>query len=123
MGNKTLNFDRCISEMKRETITVTVKDKEYVIPCAIPAIVPVMMARSEAALDSALKTNMIFRAGDAMFGKANIDQMCADGLIADDLARLIDMIFRMVQGNESEEDLSQELDDESGYRKVKQEKK
>jgi len=123
MSKKILNFDRYLSESRRDTIAVTVLDREYVIPCAIPAIVPVMMARSEATSDAVMKTNMIFKAGDALFGESNINQMCKDGISADDLAHLVNMIFKTIQGEDPEEDLSQELDDESGYRRVKQEKK
>ena len=54
--SKILDFDKFISEKKKETITVTVLGKDYPVSMEIPAIVPVMMARAEASLDQQQST-------------------------------------------------------------------
>ena len=92
---KILNFDNFMAEKKKETISVTVMGKEYVVPMEIPAIVPVMMARAENANDATANTRMVMRAADAMFGEANVNQMCADGLSAANLAMLVQQLHAL----------------------------
>lgn len=110
--NKVLNFDKFISEKKKETIAVTVMGKEYTVSQEIPAIVPVMMGRAEGEDNKQLATKMVMRAADAMFGEKNVNQMCADGLGANDLATLVQRLFQMIQGTDAEEDDTEELSDD-----------
>lgn len=110
---KVLNFDKFMSEKKMETIAVTVGGKVYDVPAQIPAIVPVMMARAEASLDPQQSTKMIMRAADAMFGSANVDEMCSKGLSASDLANLVQQLFKEInEGSSDDEDESEEVSDE-----------
>lgn len=111
---KTLNFDLFMQEHEKKTIDVIVLGKHYSVPMEIPAIVPVMMARAEESMNPAESTRMIMRSADAMFGKAAVDQMCADGMSAKNLATLVSQLFTEINGA-SEEDDVQELDDEDGH--------
>lgn len=116
---KILNFDNFMSEKKKDTITVTVMGKEYVVPMEIPAIVPVMMARAESANDPSANTRMVMRAADAMFGESNVDQMCADGLGAANLAMLVQQLFKEINDGASEDDdETEELTDEDSRRQT-----
>lgn len=110
--SKVINFDKFISEKKKETITVVVLGENYTVPMEIPAIVPVMMARAEEALDSQQSTKMIMRAADALFGSANVDKMCAKGLSAGDLATLVQQIFKEINEGSAEDDETEEYSDE-----------
>lgn len=110
--NKVLNFDKFISEKKKETIAVTVMGKEYTVSQEIPAIVPVMMGRAEGEDNTQLATKMVMKAADAMFGEKNVNQMCADGLGAKDLAALVQRLFQMIQGTDTEDDDTEELSDD-----------
>lgn len=110
--NKVLNFDKFISEKKKETIAVTVMGREYTVSQEIPAIVPVMMGRAEGEDNQQLATKMVMKAADAMFGAKNVNQMCADGLGARDLATLVQRLFQMIQGTDTEEDDTEELSDD-----------
>lgn len=116
---KLLNFDQFISEKEKHVLDVQVFGKTYKVPMVIPAVVPVMMARAEAGMDPAKSTKMIMRAADAMFGAANVDQMCRDGLGAKDLTTLIEKVFAEINSDDDEDDEAQELDDESGHVQTK----
>lgn len=108
----TLNFDKFMSENKREEIDVTVFGKVYKVPAAVPAIVPVMMARAELAGDAQESTKMIMRAADIMFGGDAVDEMCRNGMSAPDLAGLVQMLFAKINGQDPDEDEAEELTDE-----------
>lgn len=117
---KTLNFDLFMQEKNAEVLDVIIYGKTYHVPMAIPAIVPIMMARAEELSDND-STRMIMRAADAMLGRDNVDEICAKGMTAKDLAGLIQRLFTMING--SGDDDEQELDDESGKRQVSSRKK
>ena len=124
MSKKVLNFDKFISEKERDTVEVHVLGETIIIPAVIPAIVPVMMARAED--DPASGTKMIMRAADILFGSKKIDELCAKGLTASDLADLVQRVFQTISGADSDEDdQSEELTDEDEYKPVseKNEKK
>lgn len=108
----TLDFDKFMSENKREEIDVTVFGKVYKVPAAVPAIVPVMMARAEIAGDVQQSTTMIMRAADTMFGSEAVNEMCRNGLTAPDLANLVQMLFAKINGQDPDDDESEELTDE-----------
>lgn len=110
--SKVLNFDKFMSEKNRETINVTVHGKEYIVPYEVPAIVPVMMARAETSKDPQLATKMVMRAADAMFGPEAVNEMCSNGLSANDLAELVQKLFQLINGGDDDEDDSEELTDE-----------
>lgn len=111
---KILNFDQFMSEKQKETITVTVYGKEYAVPMEIPATVPVMMARAESSMDGQQSTKMVMRAADAMFGPENVDEMCAHGLSAGDLANLVQQLFKEInEGSDDEEDIEEVTDEDS----------
>ena len=84
--SKVLNFDKFMSEKKKETITVTVFGKDYKVPGEIPAIVPVMMARSEEAMNDDASVQLVMKAADILFGKEAVNEICAKGMSAADLA-------------------------------------
>lgn len=110
---KTLDFDKFMQEKNHETITVTVFGKNYLVPAKIPAIVPVMMARSEASDDKQLATKMVMRAADAMFGANAVDEMCANGMSAEGLAELIQRLFAKINGDNDENESEEYTDEES----------
>lgn len=113
MSNKVLNFDKFMSEKKKERIAVTVFGKEYSVPCEIPAIVTVMMARAEFSMSERDNTVMVMKAADSLFGEESVNAMCADGLSTKDLAALVQQIFQKINtGDDDEENDEQELTDE-----------
>lgn len=115
--SKVLNFDKFIQEKNRETIDVTVLGKTYKVAAEIPAIVPVMMARSEATDDKQLATRMVMRAADAMFGKDAVNEMCDNGLSAANLADLVQRLFEQINtANTDDDDESEELSDDDNYK-------
>ena len=108
---KTLDFDNFMQEKTKEKIEVTVYGKKYQIAAEIPAIVPVMMARAEVVKDNALATKMIMIAADTMFGKEAVEQMCHDGMSANNLALLVQQCFKQIQNSDDDDD-SEDLSDE-----------
>lgn len=119
---KTLNFDLFMQEKKKEAIDVTVFGKVYQVPCAIPAIVPVMMARAEDSIDGSESTMMVMRSADAMFGKAAVNEMCSNGMSSENLANLVTMVFQKINGNDDGDDEVEELTDEDSRKVVNENK-
>lgn len=116
---KVLNFDQFMQEKNKDMIEVTVLGKIYEVPAEIPAIVPVMMARAESSTDQQLATKMVMRAADAMFGTKAIDEMCANGISAANLATLVEQLFRQINNpGADEEDDSEEYTDEDSRKPV-----
>ena len=114
---KVLNFDKFISEKENETIEVTVYGRKYFIPAKIPAIVPVMMARAED--DPAAGTRMVMKAADVLFGQKAVNQMCENGMSATELADLVQRVFVLINGDDSDEDEdSEEYSDEDSRKTV-----
>lgn len=113
--SKTLDFDKFLSEKNKETLDVTVFGKVYRVPLMIPAIVPVMMARSEENLDQNESTKMVYRAADALFGEDAVNEMCAKGMAGKDMAELVQSVFNIINGKEEEDDEAQELSDEDSH--------
>lgn len=113
--SKTLDFDKFLSEKNKETLDVTVFGKVYRVPMMIPAIVPVMMARSEENLDQNESTKMVYRAADALFGADAVNEMCAKGMAGKDMAELVQSVFNIINGKEEEDDEAQELSDEDSH--------
>ena len=122
MAKKILEFDKFMSEATKETIEVTVYGKTYTVPCRIPAIVPLMMARAEELADQSSRnaeyTRMVFKAADAMFGKDNMTEITSQGMSVEDLSSLVQMTFDMINGKEIEDDDEEEMDDESSLKTV-----
>lgn len=112
---KVLEFDQFLSEAAGETLTVRVRGKAYEVPCRIPAIVPLMMARASKLADqssrSAAYSDMIFSAADALFGCEAATEICASGLYVEDLALLVQKVFGLINGTQ-EDGESEELTDE-----------
>lgn len=113
--SKVLEFDQFISEQNGEKLTVRVHGKAYEVPCRIPAIVPLMMARAAKMADqssrNAAYSEMIFAAADAIFGRDAATEICASGLYVEDLATLVQKVFALINGAEDEGE-SEELTDE-----------
>lgn len=120
--SKTLNFDLFMSEKERETITVTVYGKEYKVPCRLPAIVPLMMARAEKLADqtsrNAAYANMIFSAADALFGTKQMDDICSNGMDVEQLSLLVQKVFVLINGQEEDDGEVTELTDEDSRSKL-----
>lgn len=108
--NKILNFDQFIAEKKKETITVTIFGKEYIVPCEIPANVPVMMARAETEMSGQEQLKLVMQAADNMFGREAVNELCAKGISTKDLADLVQKLFVKISGTEPDEE-SQEIDE------------
>ena len=113
---KVLNFDQFMTEKKKETIKVAIYGKQYEVPCEIPAIVPVMMARAEeSALDAQASTRMVMIAADALLGRAAVDEICGKGMTAKDLGSLVQQLFKLINGtaNEGDDDTEEYTDEDS----------
>lgn len=114
---KTLLFDQFLSEAKKETLTVTIYGKDYEVPCRIPAIVPLMMARAEKQADQTSRnvaySRMIFTAADALFGEKNIEEICAHGMDVEELNLLIQKTFAVINGQEDDEEQEELTDGDS----------
>ena len=120
MANNVLNFDKFMSEKTHEYITVTAFGKEYKVKKEIPAIVPIMLARAAEDKGKSARQEIglaMLRAGDVMFGKDAINEMCAAGASSSDLSELFRMVFGMVSGQTIDGDDADEetLDDASGH--------
>lgn len=115
MASRTLNFDNFMVEKKEEPILVTVYRKQYPVKPAIPAVVMITLARaSDGEMSDADSALMIYRAGDILFGKEAIDEMCRKGMSAEQLANLIKAVFETVNGKNVDGEDTEEMDDESG---------
>lgn len=115
---KVLNFDQFMSEKNKETIDVQVYGKTYKVPMEIPAIVPVMMARAESALDPQQSTKMVMRAADAMLGSEAVDELCCKGMSASDLSSLVQQLFKKINGADEDEDEAEEVSDEDSRKQT-----
>lgn len=113
MSRKVLNFDRFMAEKKAQFITVTVFGKDYMVRNEIPAMVPIAMARADETMDKNEAGLIILRAGDMLFGKENIDEMCEKGMTAAEISTLIQETFKVINGVEDEGD-SEEIMDDAG---------
>ena len=115
MAKRTLNFDNFMTEKKQEPIMVTVFGKEYPVKPEIPAIVMVTLARTnDTAISEFEATQMMIRAGDALFGKEIVDEFCSKGMQASQLIELIKMVFETINGKDVDGDDVEELSDEDG---------
>lgn len=124
MAKRTLNFDNFMTEKKQEPIMVTVFGKEYPVKPEIPAIVMVTLARSnDASISEFDATQMMIRAGDALFGKSVIEEFCKNGMQASQLIELIKMVFEVINGKDVDGDDVEELSDEDGMVATKSEAK
>ena len=116
---KTLNFDKFISEKEREKIEVTIFGKKYMIDSFIPAIVPVMMARAEAAEDPQASVKMVMFAADALLGEKTVNELCRDGMSSDQLSALVLQLFNLINGTTANDDEGEEVTDEDSRKAVK----
>ncbi len=116
--SKTLNFDKFISEKEREKIEVTIFGKVYEVECFVPAIVPVMMARAESSNDPQASVKMVMIAADAMLGQKTVNELCAKGMSANDLAELVKRLFGIMNGTDGNEDDEYEEVSDDDSRKV-----
>lgn len=115
MENRTLNFDNFMVEKTGEPILVTVFGKEYKVSPEIPAIVMVTLARTnEPTVSDTEATKMILQAGDVMFGKDVINELCAKGIRSVQLVQLIKMVFELINGKDIDGDDVEEISDEDG---------
>ena len=115
MNSRTLNFDNFMTEKKQEPIMVTVFGKQYPVQPEIPAIVMVTLARTnDTSMTESDAAMMIINAGDILFGKAAINEFCAQGMRADQLVTLIKMVFEMINGKDVDGDDVEDIGDEDG---------
>ena len=113
---KTLALDRFLEEAQGEYIEVRLLGESYRIRAAVPALVPLKMARAEKLPDGPQKneeiTRLVFEAADALFGEEQMDRICAKGLSARDLSVLISKCFEAINGDLEGEDGGEELTDD-----------
>lgn len=114
MSKRTLNFDNFMMEKKEDPIEVTVFGEVYRVKPEIPAIVPVMMARSNDELSDSDASRMVLRAGDIMFGRENIEKFCEKGMSVNDLGMLIRKVFDTINGTSLDDDDTETLTDDDG---------
>ncbi|MCE5343739.1 MAG: hypothetical protein LLF96_09205 [Eubacteriales bacterium] len=70
-----------------------------------------MMARAEVSKDAQASQKMLMVAADAMFGKASVDEMCANGLATTQLAELVGELFKKINGPEDTDETEEVRDD------------
>lgn len=117
MGKKYKDFDAMFSEMKSETIPFKVFGKTYQINKEIPAFVVLEMARHEN--DAELSTKFLFRAGEAIFGKETLDELCKQkGFSAEKLGMMIKWAFEAINGKD-EPEIEEITEDDTGAKPEK----
>lgn len=114
MNKRVLDFDNFMAEKKQEPIIVRVFGKEYKVKPEIPAIVPVMMARANEEMNENDASRMVLRAGDIMFGKGAIEELCDKGISVGNLGALIKQVFDMINGQGLDDDEEETLSDDDG---------
>ena len=123
MSKRILNFDNFMLEKDEEPIIVRVYGEEYKVRPEIPAIVPVMMARSNEEMSENDASRMVLRAGDMLFGEDNINKFCKKGMSIENLGILIRKVFDMINGKSVDDDDAETLSDEEGMVAQNQAKK
>lgn len=123
MSKRILNFDNFMAEKDEEPIIVRVYGEEYKVKPEIPAIVPVMMARSNEEMSEGDASRMVLRAGDILFGEDNINKFCKNGMSIENLGSLIRQVFDMINGKSVDDDDAETLSDEDGMVAQNQAKK
>ena len=123
MSKRILNFDNFMAEKAEEPIIVRVYGEEYKVKPEIPAIVPVMMARSNEEMSEGDASRMVLRAGDILFGEENINKFCKNGMSIENLGSLIRQVFDMINGKSVDDDDAETLSDEDGMVAQNQAKK
>lgn len=115
MSSRTLNFDNFMVEKKQDPIIVTVFGKEYPVKPEIPAVVMVTLARTnDTNISDFEATQMMIRAGDALFGKSVVDEFCRNGMQASQLIELIKMVFETINGKDVDGEDVEDISDEDG---------
>lgn len=117
MASRVLDFDNFLMEKKEEPIEIRVYGKTYHVKPAVPAIVPVMMARANESPDEndTVSSVLVLKAGDAMFGKKVIDEFCEHGMTTEELGTLIRQTFDLINGKGIDDD-TETLSDEDGMK-------
>lgn len=106
--NKVLDFDKFISEKKHEYLVVKAYGKEYKVKMEAPAVVPIMLARAAEDGDANQVGLAMMKAGDIMFGKQAVDDMCEAGATIPELGALFRKVFSMISGQDIDgEDLDE----------------
>ena len=108
-----LDFDLFLRETRREPLEVHVYGQSIPVPPAIPALVPVMMARSEHMQDSEAAA-LVVKAADALFSREKVDWMCDMGMSTEDLAELVQQTFRLIEGRKEDGAV---VEDDAGRRR------
>ena len=109
-----LDFDRFLAEKERKMLPVRVMGKVYAVRPEIPAIVPILMARSEE-MGEGDATRLVLKAADALFGKEAMDEIAGKGLTVEELAELVRQVFTRIQ----RQDAAEEIRDDDGRRRKK----
>lgn len=123
MANRVLNFDQFIGEKKQEYIIVKAFGHEYKIKKEIPAIVPIMLARAGEKTQAQDVGLAMMKAGDVMFGKEAVDEMCMSGATVTDLGTLFRKVFEMVSGQDIDgDDIDSETYDDVSGKMVKEDR-
>ena len=103
MKEKTLDFDRFLSEKRAEYVRVRVMGREYRVKKEIPALLPLTLARAEEGGETAEMGRALLRAADTLFGRENVDALCRKGLSADDLTALVERTLALICGHEAKD--------------------
>lgn len=96
MKGDMLDFDRFLAEKQKEYLSVRVDGRVYRVQRAIPALLPVLLARADAEQDRAGTGRVLMQLGDAMFGRKAIDGFCRAGMTAEELNRLIEQTLTAI---------------------------
>lgn len=99
MANKFKNFDKQFSQMRRDTITLRIFDKDYVFPAVIPALIPLEMARYEG--EDNVPASVMLRAARVMYGdEALSDWSHHASFDTEMLGEVIKTTFEMINGQD-----------------------
>ncbi len=92
-----LDFDLFLRETRKKPLTVRVYGEDLPVPPGIPAMVPVLMARSEH-MEDAEAAKLVVEAAFSLFTREKVEWMCQMGMTAEQLAELVQQTFRLIEG-------------------------
>ena len=115
MANKLLNFDRFMSERKKETITVRVFGEDHQVRASLPATIPIAIARASEMGDNQAMTLALLDALNYWFTEQELRDFAAKGMSFQEVSALAMQLFRMISGkNVDGDDAGKTYDDEDG---------
>lgn len=117
MSRRFKDFDAQFAEMRKEEITIRVYGKEYSFPAAIPAYLPLEMAKYEG---EGIPAKILLGAARVIFGEEALKEWSSHAdFDMDKLGLLMRTAFDMINGKDGEEPEPVTEDDAPGGNKPK----